>query len=103
MTGQQRIYVDFSVRSLNGRVYRARLKDFVERPALGSTFIGTDLDEFEVECRVLAADYASGVLYHRPVDATQVPGTIEPAMSGHREQPPAVDVSRVREPELIRT
>lgn len=101
MSGIQKIYVDFSVRDPDGRLYVARLSEFDEPPPLGSVFVGTDLDEFEVECRVLAVDRTGGVVYHRPVDATEVPGTWEESeMAAGHEQSPALDASQVREPQV---
>ena len=61
------VYVDFSVRSPDAEVYVAALRDFPEPPSVGSTFIGTDHDEFTVECRVLRVDEAEGRVYHRPI------------------------------------
>lgn len=68
------IYVDFSVRGRNG-VYRARLADFGTPPQPGSTFRGTDYDEFDIWCRVTAVDREAGVVFHRPVDPASAPGT----------------------------
>lgn len=69
-----KVYVDFSRRDPAGRLYLANL-DRLPMAALGQRFIGTDYDEFEVECEVLAIDHAAGDLYHRPVRPWEVPGT----------------------------
>lgn len=75
MPGLPKIYVDFTVRDPDGRFYAARIDQFVSKPELGIRFIGTDLDEFEVECEVLAVFYDTGQVLIRPCDAAAVPGT----------------------------
>jgi len=102
MGGQPKIYVDFSVRDPEGRFYSARLADFDQPPALSSTFVGTDLDEFEVECIVLAIDHRASRVYHRPVRAAEVPGTHpdEATVGGHAEGA-GLNVSSASEPVLI--
>lgn len=102
MDGRPKIYVDFSVRDPEGRFYTARLADFETPPALDSIFVGTDLDEFEVECRVLAVDHQSGRVYHRPTNASEVPGTSpdEKSADGPDHQP-GIDASHASEPVLI--
>lgn len=95
MPGPQTIYVDFTVRDPEGRFYLARIEQFNPAPQLGLTFIGTDYDEFEVECEVLAIFYYSGEVWVRPVDPATVPGTAahpqaatanEPAAAGLRAE-----------------
>jgi hypothetical protein len=75
MPGLQKIYVDFSVRDPDGRFYVARTTQFSGPPGLGMKFVGTDFDEFEVECEVFAIFYRIGQVWVRPVDADAVPGT----------------------------
>lgn len=102
MGGRPKIYVDFSVRDPEGRFYTARLADFEAPPALDSIFAGTDRDEFDVECRVLAVDHQVGRVYHRPTNASEVPGTSpdeEPAHGLDRQ--PGIDASHAGEPVLI--
>lgn len=69
------IYVDFSVRDPAGRLYLASMDRFAGGVTLGDRFIGTDFEEFEVECEVLAIDHTAGRVYHRPVRPWEVPGT----------------------------
>ena len=69
------VYVDFSLRDPAGRLYLAAKGRFPDGVSLGDRFIGTDFDEFEVECEVLAIDHANGRIYHRPVRPWEVPGT----------------------------
>lgn len=75
MPGPQRIYVDFTVRDPEGRFYVARVDQFSPKPELELAFIGTDFDEFEVSCEVLAIFHDEGVVLVRPLDAAAVPGT----------------------------
>lgn len=75
MSGLQKIYVDFSIRDPDGRFYRASLKDFAGEPQLADEFIGTDFDEFEVVCEIVAIDRLGNRVYHRPVDPSAVPGS----------------------------
>ena len=77
MSGLQKIYVDFTVRDPDGRFYLARAGQFSAPPQLGMTFVGTDFDEFEVECEVLAVFYRTGQIWVRPVEADAVPGTAQ--------------------------
>lgn len=77
MPGLPRIYVNFSTRDPEGRFYVARLSRFSDPVRLSQPFIGTDFDQFEVECVVLAIDYVHGRVYHRPVRPSEVPGTYE--------------------------
>lgn len=89
MNSASMIYVDFSIRDLDGRIYVARLDDFDHTPDLGERFSATDHEEFiGVECMVIAIDRTSGRVYHRPVDPSEVPGSYEaPEYSGaSREQ-----------------
>lgn len=72
------IYVDFSLRDPAGRLYVARKRQFTAGVALGDRFIGTDHDEFTVECEVLAIDHLAERIYHRPVRPWEVPGTASP-------------------------
>lgn len=69
------IYVDFNIRDPDGRLYSAQLGRFPPDVALYQHFIGTDYDEFTVECEVLAIDRVHGKVLHRPVDPSDVPGT----------------------------
>jgi hypothetical protein len=75
MAGRQKIYVDFTIRDPDGRLYVARLEEFSPPPELGLVFTATDFDEFDVECQVVAIDHDNGRVLHRPVDTAAVPGT----------------------------
>ena len=77
-----KIYVDFSTRDPKGRLYLARLSRFPQPVALFDRFIGTDFEDFEVECEVLAIDHVRGRVFHRPVDPSEVPGTFQPSDAG---------------------
>lgn len=77
MSGLQKIYVDFTVRDPDGRFYLARASQFSAPPQLGMAFVGTDFDEFEVECEVLGIIYRTGMIWFRPVEADAVPGTAQ--------------------------
>ena len=101
MSGPQMIYVDFSVRDPDGRFYVAQLDDFSAPPRLGDTFVGTDFDEFEVECRVVAILYDRRQVLHRPVDAAAVPGTALKSVSATVEPVTTLSVSAAPIRELL--
>ncbi len=97
-----RIYVDFSVRDPEGRFYTAQLDRFNAPIDLGDRFIGTDLDEFEVECEILAIDYRAGQVYHRPVRPADVPGTYEtPPQPGAPGRYRTIEAGGVTVPTII--
>jgi hypothetical protein len=72
-----KVYIDFSLRDPEGRLYLASKDRFPSGVSLADRFIGTDFDEFEVECEVMAIDHATGRVFHRPVRPWEVPGTYE--------------------------
>lgn len=67
--------MDFTVRDPDGRFYQARVDQFSPAPELGLLFVGTDFDEFEVECEVVAIFYNEATVLVRPVEVAAVPGT----------------------------
>lgn len=103
MTGEPKIYVDFTIRDPEGRFFVASLRRFPTAPSLGDTFVATDHEEFDgIECQILAIDHEAGRVYHRPVDPRSVPGTIERSAAAAVEESRGIAATDVRPPVLAR-
>lgn len=99
MPGQPKIYVDFNTHGPDSRFYVASMHRFDHRPALRERFLATDFEDFDgVECEIIAIDHVGGIVYHRPVDPSEVPGTFEaPAPA---KESTGLDAASVREPQF---